>query len=270
MPEHDHCGRAARLLYKGLQPRLHPQQDSEYQQLVQAWQADADLRAALERLAEGMELAVVDLSDQGLVLAPVDHHSRFAMTLTDYRQSLGGDTQRLNRGFIALVQVAIAAALFPTADKLDDLDQNDDESIRERDIREVLLSLCQRLQQARDGDPESLPERLRAGWEAVLQMPPTLPEGQRASLGSLDGVIRLVLGHLEDQKLMQSLGARGEEQWFPNRRYQLLLQRRAAGGLFAMCHQFATVGVGEVGEVGEPAGREDGGESNPGTTGAIP
>ena len=247
MPEHDHCGLAARLLYKGLQPRLHPQQDSEYRQLVQAWQADIGLREALERLAEGMELVVVDLSDQGLVLAPADHHSRFAMTLTDYRQSLGGDTQRLNRGFIALVQVAIAAALFPTADRLDELEHNDDGSIRESDIREVLLSLCRRLQQARDGDPESLPERLRHGWEAVLQMPLTLPEGQRASLGSLDGVISLVLVHLEEQKLMQSVATEGDKHWFPNRRYQLLLQRRAAGGLFAMCHQFATQAVDQEG-----------------------
>jgi len=240
MHDDDPCGLAARLLYKGLQPKLHPQQDNEYRDLVQAWQGDAALRAGLEQVATAMELQVVDLTDQGLVLAPLDSDSRFAMTLTDYRQSLGGDTQRLNRGFIALIQVAVAATLFPSAERLDDLEGSEGESVREADIREVLLGLCRGLREARDGDPESLPERLRQGWESVLHLPVSLPEGQRSSLASLDGAIHLVLSHLQEQKLMQFEESHDGGYWFANRRYQVLLQRRAAGGLFALCHRFAT------------------------------
>jgi len=150
MEHEEYCARAARLLYKGLHPRLHPQQDREYSELVRTWLADHRLRQTLEGVATGLELVVVDVSEQGLVLAPRTPESRFAMSLTDYRQSLAGDTQRLSRGALALVQIGIAATFFPTADRLDDLEGYEGESIRLQDIREVVIALCQRLAQAHD------------------------------------------------------------------------------------------------------------------------
>jgi len=159
MEHEEYCARAARLLYKGLHPRLHPQQDREYSELVRTWLADHRLRQTLEGVATGLELVVVDVSEQGLVLAPRTPESRFAMSLTDYRQSLAGDTQRLSRGALALVQIGIAATFFPTADRLDDLEGYEGESIRLQDIREVVIALCQRLAQARAEDPQAVPEQ---------------------------------------------------------------------------------------------------------------
>jgi len=239
MEHEEYCARAARLLYKGLHPRLHPQQDREYSELVRTWLADHRLRQTLEGVATGLELVVVDVSEQGLVLAPRTPESRFAMSLTDYRQSLAGDTQRLSRGALALVQIGIAATFFPTADRLDDLEGYEGESIRLQDIREVVIALCQRLAQARAEDPQAVPELLRPGWEYLSNLPVSLPEVQRASLSSLEGCIQIVLSHLKDEGLVQFEETAEGGFYFANRRYQVLLRRRAAGGLFDLCHRLA-------------------------------
>ena len=229
---------AARLVYKGLSPRLHPQHDQEYRALIRKWLAEPAFREQAQAVAEGLELELLDVSENGLVLAPRDAESRFAMGLSEYRKSLVRDGHKLERGTIAVLQAGIAAAFFPTAAKLDDPDESV-ETVRLADIREVVLNLCHRIADLQPGDALAMPAVLRGAWDQLLALPVHQHDAKRASLSSLDGALRLVLGQLREQGLVQYEEGSDGGFYFPSRRYRLLLARHAAGGLFALCHRLA-------------------------------
>lgn len=229
---------AARLVYKGLSPRVHPQQDREYRELIRRWLAEPAFRELAQAVADGLELALLDVSENGVVLAPRDAESRFAMGLSDYRRSLARDGHKLERGTIAVLQAGVAAAFFPTAAKLDDPDEAV-ETVRLSDIREVVLNLCHQLASLQQGDAEAMPTVLRRAWDQLLALPVHQHDAKRASLSSFDGALRLVLNQLREQGLVQYEEASDGGFYFPSRRYRLLLARHAAGGLFALCHQLA-------------------------------
>jgi hypothetical protein len=230
---------AARLVYKGLSPRAHPQQDREYRELIRRWLAEPGFRELAQAIAEGLELALLDVSENGVVLAPQDGDSRFAMGLSEYRRSLARDGHKLERGTIAVLQAGVAAAFFPTAATLDDPDEAV-ETVRLGDIREVVLSLCNRLVELQEGDAEAMPVVLRGAWDQLLTLPVHQHDAKRASLSSLDGALQLVLNQLREQGLVQYEEGSDGGFYFPSRRYRLLLARHAASGLFALCHQLAT------------------------------
>lgn len=233
------CRDASRLIYKGLSPRSSPQQDREYLDLLRLWIAEPEFRELVSAVADGLELAVLEVAETGLVLAPKDAHSRFAMGLSEYRRSLARDGNKLERGMIAVLQAAVAATFFPTAAKLDDPDEAV-ETLRLDDCREVVLNLCHRLAELQSGDSKALPPVLRGAWEVLLALPPIRqPDQQRASLSSLDGALLLVLNQLREQGLVQFQDGADGGYYFPTRRYRLMLARRAAGGLFELCHRLA-------------------------------
>ncbi len=122
-------------------------------------------------MADGLELALLDVSENGVVLAPRDAESRFAMGLSDYRRSLARDGHKLERGTIAVLQAGVAAAFFPTAAKLDDPDEAV-ETVRLSDIREVaVLNLCHQLASLQQGDAEAMSTVLRRAWDQLLALP---------------------------------------------------------------------------------------------------
>lgn len=238
MDQVDACRNAARLLYKGLNPKAHPQHDREYLDLVRTWIAEPDFRELVDGAAEGFELVVLDVSERGIVIAPKGPNSRFAMGVSEYRRSLERDGTDIQRGTIVVLQVGIAAAFFPTAGKLENLDDSS-ETLRLADIRDVVLNLCRRLAEHEQGDAQALPSILRRAWDMLLSLPVHQPDAQRASLSSLDGAVQLVLNQLRDQGLVRFQEGADGGFYYPSRRYRLLLARRASGTLFALCHRLA-------------------------------
>ena len=233
--------RAARLVLKGLSPRLRPASDLEYRDLVAEYMADDAFRAVVHTIAGAFEMKVLDVSPMGIVLAP-HPETRFAATVSDYRARLG----EVDRGLLALIQVAVAATFFPTAASLEIIDRPGEVSVTVSRIRDNLLALCRRLEQAFVADPKAVPSELREAWRVVLERPilsPSLEKeagrARRAAPRELDGIIRIVLNNLEDQGMVRSETSRDEPFYLPLRRYKVQLRELAANEVFDFCHRLA-------------------------------
>ncbi|MBT4287899.1 MAG: hypothetical protein HOD92_11220, partial [Deltaproteobacteria bacterium] len=148
--ETDLVYKSSRLVYKGLLPKANTEKDAEYKDLLKLCISDHDFVDAVNAVAEGLSLAVVDISERGgIILTPLSSESRFAMGLSEYRKELEGDSDpqdmdaKAKRGLIALTQVAIAATFFPTADDLDDDDYEVlGKSAAIKDMNTVLMNMC--------------------------------------------------------------------------------------------------------------------------------
>lgn len=108
---------AARLTYKALHTMLSPINDAEYRELLALCRADSTFRQYVEDIAAGMELQILDLSEQrGLIVVPASKDSRFAVRITDIRSGMTPD----QKAALVLAHIAIAAVFFPTTDGLVD------------------------------------------------------------------------------------------------------------------------------------------------------
>lgn len=237
----DTLHRAARLVMKGLNPRLRPSGDMEYRDLLNTYLADMEFRDFVHTIACALETRVLDVSPAGIVLAP-QPGSRFAATISDYRSRLGD----VDRGLVALVLVAVAATFFPTAASLEIIDRPGEASVNVSRIRDNLIGLCQRLEQAFNANPKSVPEQLRECWRSVLERPVVRPpmdkdvgKPRRAALSELDGLIRIVLNNLEDQGMVFKEQTRDEDEYFSARRYKVHLRELAANEVFDFCGKLA-------------------------------
>lgn len=99
----------------GLDPRMSPGRNHDYQELVTRFRTDSDFRQRVVSVAAGQGLDVLDCSPvYGLVVAATSPESAYYMRLEDYA-AMSPEERHLN----AFVFLAIATACFPTADSLD-------------------------------------------------------------------------------------------------------------------------------------------------------
>lgn len=226
--------KAVRLLRKGLSPRASASRgDTEYGLLLAHWRADPEFRNLVEELAPMLELRVIDALEHAIVLAPLGPDSVFAATLSDLRRDLG----EISRGALALVHIAVAATFFPTAAVLEGMQEDNAElSATPARIAALLREQCQHLEDASSDDPDLQEAGLVEAWRELLRLPETRPDGsQRASLGSLVGMVKLVLNQLNDHGMVQTLETAEGDTYMPTPRYRLQVRELAAHELFDRC-----------------------------------
>ena len=226
--------KAVLLLKKGLSPRLSALRgDPVYRQLLALWRAEPEFRTQVEDLAPMLDLTVVDVLEHAIILAPDGPESVFAATLTDLRPGLGD----MSRGALALIHVAIAATFFPTAAVLTEapVDQAEVSATPAR-VAAVLREHCQRLEEEAGEDAELEEAGLAEAWRELARMPDTRPDGSlRASLGSLIGMVKLVLNQLQEHGMVHVVEAGEDETYIPTPRYRLQVRELAANELFERC-----------------------------------
>ncbi|NVJ18862.1 hypothetical protein [Myxococcus sp. AM010] len=115
MTARDSVWHAGRLVQWGLRPLARPAQEAEYRELVEHYFDDSAFRTTVRELADGLGLHVLDVSEHGVVLAPMDD-SIFALKPADFRPGSSKVDDRLLDG---LAQIAIAATVFPVSVKVD-------------------------------------------------------------------------------------------------------------------------------------------------------
>ena len=226
--------KAVLLLRKGLSPRSSALRgDPDYAQLLAHWHADPEFRVLVEDLALMLDLRVVDVLEHAIVLAPLGAESVFAAKLTDLRSGLG----EMQRGALALIQIAIAATFFPTASVLTGArDDHAEVSATPLRVTTVLREHCQRLEAEASDDTDLEEAGLVEAWRELARMPDTKPDGsQRAALGSLAGMVKLVLNHLLEHGMVQTINTAEGETYLPTPRYRLQVRELAANELFERC-----------------------------------
>ena len=189
----DAGARAGRLISYGMRPKARPANEPDYADLVRAYQDDAAFKSLVDDVASGLGLLLLEAGEHGLVVA-AEQDSVFAMRLGDYRRQTMSVEERLCHG---LIQVAVAAWCFATAQELED-----PRSVVKRlsvgQVVRYLLALCQELQSGEEDDYEAASPELREAWRSVLTRPETrsTPDGRR-SASSLHGMVSYALERLE-------------------------------------------------------------------------
>lgn len=143
---------AARLVQWGLRVRARPAQEPEYKRLVDLYHDDPHFRSAVRAVADGLGIALVDVGDYGAILAPQDD-SVFALRGADFRPASSSVEDRLLDG---LIQLAIAATVFPTPRDLEDDPAIARPPVTVSEIEGNLRALCERLAEAARDQPDPI------------------------------------------------------------------------------------------------------------------
>jgi len=220
---------AGRLLYKALHTTLVPINDMEYRELLALYRADPGFADKVQQFATGMELAILDVSERGLVVVPASRDSKFAIKMTDIRAGLDAK----QKAALLLAHVAIAATFFPMTDGLDD-DNFVPPPSCVADFRGTLHALAKQLQACASPSPE-LPVELMPGWDYIASLAVVVPTAQRASLTSVVGFIRLALKHMREGGLVRLDRETDDEEaasYTPTQRLRVQLRELALRRLF--------------------------------------
>ena len=227
---------AARLIAFGLRPKLIPSRDLCYAELVKRFAEDAVFRSFVESVAEGLGVAVLDVSARtGIVLGPVED-SAFEQKLDDYaRRAILGDRQQ-ERVLHGLAHIAIAALAFPRPDDLAAdtyIGRVSAEQVGSV-VREASKMLSAKAVAAEEaGDPlEEAPELERV-WRVYLRRPETsLTKDGRPAPSTTQGIITKALRFLVDQGFLAKVNDDDGGTYRTTPRYQVQVRELAAERAF--------------------------------------
>jgi len=224
---------AGRLIQWGLTPRAVPLQEPEYQELIERYLDARAFRALVRDLARGLGLMVLDAGPHGIVLAPTID-SVFGLRGADFRPTASGADDRLLDG---LVQLAIAAAVFPRAQHLDEESTVARPPVTVEEIDDTLRALCDRIDEAHKGepDPEAAEETegLYEAWRVYRRRVAVMEtRDDRRAARTTRRIIEYGLERLRDAGCFVREERGGEARFQSTWRYQVLVKEFAATAVF--------------------------------------
>ncbi|HRI07092.1 MAG TPA: hypothetical protein PKW35_04700 [Nannocystaceae bacterium] len=220
---------SARLVAFGLTPGLKPAREPAYAQLIERYRTDSAMRHCTDAVARGLHLAVLGFTPQGIVLG-ADEDGPFVHRLTDYRRTTLSVEDRMCHG---LVQLAIAAWCFPTAQDLAASDDSAGVRFSTNKVVAYVVRLSEELQRRSQHDPELGSPELREAWRAILQRPETraTPDGRRTA-NTLHGMIDYALEVLDKGSLVRRLNDDDGGTWQALAAYRIHVRELAAHDAF--------------------------------------
>ena len=217
---------AARLIQFGLRPKLRPVQEPEYQQLITRYLDHAEFRSIVKEMATGLGMTVLDAGELGLVLGPIEE-SVFAVHPASILKRPTPDDRLLD----GLVQLAIAATVFPRAQDLEDTSTSARPPVTVDEIEESVRALCQRLDEEAKGRPDPAIDDGTTGlyeaWRVYNgRSPARETPDKRQAARTTRRIIETNLDLLHDWGCFTRTGEEGAYQstW----RYQVLVKELAA------------------------------------------
>ena len=224
--------RAATLIQWGLQPRVRPIQNTEYRELIHEYLNRSDFRDVVAEMSDGLGLYVLNVSDHGIVLSPREE-SVFWMRASEFRPGNSSADMRLLDG---LVQIAIAATIFPRAQDLEDDVNQARLPVTVEEIDDALRAICDRLKkQFADVDPNM--DDIRTGlydawrvYDNALSARET--KDGREVRSTTPRIIKYNLEKLKEYGCFSETRYAGKEAWQPTRRYNVLVQDIAASRIY--------------------------------------
>lgn len=224
---------AGRLLQFGLRFKVIPFNEPEYKELVDRFIDRPQFRAVVREIAEGLGLVVLDVNDRGLFLGTVAE-SAFALKPSSFR---GNRTSADDRLLDGLVQVAIAATIYPRQQDLDERTIEAKPPITCREVDELLRTLCSEFKQKQTEDPGAATTDMQRGLQEAWRVYESRPAVRTTSQGvlalnSTQGLIRRHLQELVEHGCFVAIGDEATEAFRPTLRYQVLVKELASTALF--------------------------------------
>ncbi len=222
---------AARLIQWALRPESSPSRSEEYATLLERYLDRHEFREMVTSIASGLGLSVLSGARRGqsLVLVPLPD-SVFAVSVGQYR--LGSTASEDARLLDGLIQVAIAATVYPKATDLlaDPMLVRNPISVDEIEL--TLRQLVDKLEQAARGqpDPESSTAGIYEAWRVYKNRAAARSTSDhRAASNTTRRMIEYALEYLVKQRCFKRNGS----QYIPLFRYTLLVQEFAATRMYA-------------------------------------
>ncbi len=196
---------AARLVGYGLRPKLLPARDETYRTLVARARTDDEFTAAVQAIAAGMDLVVLEISERsGLVVASTEE-SVFAIRMTDYARRTGGEGRAFERVLHALAHLGAATLAYPRPADLGDeryVGRITVEGV-EAFVREATTRLAEAAAQRDAADVATDTPGLEAVWRVYSRRARTGSTGDGRKLASSTlGIVGKALAFLAEQGLL--------------------------------------------------------------------
>jgi hypothetical protein len=229
---------AARLIQWALQPECTPARFEEYAMLIERYLDRLEFRETVQTMAAGLGLRILDGVRRGysLVVVPEDA-SAFAMPASEYR--LTSRYSEDNRLLDGLIQVAIAALVYPRAADLLIDPSNVRNPITVDEVETALRQLVERLERAAHGqpDPEANAPGVYEAWRVYKNRASARStQEHRAATFSTRRMIEYALEFLVRQRCFKRDGPNYQ----PLFRYSLLVQEYAASRMYAIIQRSLT------------------------------
>jgi hypothetical protein len=224
---------AGRLIQWGLRPKVIPFNEPDYRELIERFIDRPTFRATVRELAEGLGLSVLQVSDRGIFLGP-QQDSVFAQKPSDFR---GGRSSADSRLLDGLVQIAIAATIYPRQQDLDEDALEAKPPITCQEVDEGLRKLCAEFKLRAAENPDAATDDLQQGFQEAWRVYESRPAVRTTSQGSLtlnstQGLIRRHLQELVVHGCFNVSGQEPHEQFRPTLRYQILVKELASTTLY--------------------------------------
>jgi hypothetical protein len=224
---------AGRLIQWGLRPRVIPFNEPEYRDLIDRFIDRPAFRALVREFAEGLGLSVLEVNDRGVFLG-TQQDSVFAQKPSDFRGGRSSGDDRLLDG---LVQIAIAATIYPRQQDLDEDTLEAKPPITCQEVDEGLRKLCAEFKQRVAENPDAMTDELEQGFQEAWRVYDSRPAVRTTSQGNLtlnstQGLIRRHLVELVTHGCFVVSGQEPNEAFRPTLRYQVLVKQLASTTLY--------------------------------------
>lgn len=236
---------AARLIGYGFRPKLVPARDDTYRDLVLRARTDDEFAAAVQAVAAGFDLVVLEISDRSGIVVGSTEDSVFAVKITDYARRTGGEGKASERVLHALAHLGAATLAFPRpADLANEtyLGRITVDGL-EAFVREAAGRLAEAAAETDTADVATDEPGLEAAWRVYTRRARTGSTGDGRKLASsTTGIVGKALTFLADQGLLVRTGdeRRGTFRTTPRYRTQV----REAG--VVMFDELLRLGITEI------------------------
>jgi len=224
---------AGRLIQWGLRFKAIPFNEPEYRELVERFIDRPIFRGTVRELAEGLGLSVLDVNDRGIFLG-TQSESVFAQKPSDFR---GGRSSADTRLLDGLVQIAIAATIYPRQQDLDEDALEAKPPITCQEVDEGLRKLCAEFKLRSGENPDAVTDDLQRGFQEAWRVYESRPAIRTTNQGSLtlnstQGLIRRHLHELAAHGCFVVSGQEPHENFRPTLRYQIQVKQLASTTLY--------------------------------------
>lgn len=224
---------AGRLIQWALRAKAIPFNESEYRELMDRYIDQPSFRATVRQFADGLGLIILDANDRGLFLGTQDE-SVFALKPSEFRGGRGSAEERLLDG---LVQLAIAATIYPRQQDLDEDSITAKPPITCQEVDETLRNMCAEYKRRAANQPDivrdNIDQGLQEAWRVYERRPGVRTTKQgNISQSSTQGLIRKHLQQLAAHGCFITIEQGETEMFRPTLRYQIQVRELAASKLY--------------------------------------
>ncbi|MFI7343217.1 hypothetical protein ACIBUY_35365 [Streptomyces sp. NPDC050085] len=253
---------AARLVAFGLQPKLQPSRDQEYQELLRRYREDPAFARLADAVASGLGLVVLEVSPRAGMAVTAAEDSVFAVRMGDYARKAATDsTDRFLHG---LAHLAVAALAFPRPEDLADDGYIGRVSVNGVDafVRQACRRLEERAEETGENtDPATDAPGLEAAWRIWARRSSTgATKDTRRLASSTTGIVGKALAFLTDSGFLQRTGDDGGGTYRTTARYQLQVRDMAGTAAMGELLELGVVPVTDGSASLVPPMEEDAGE----------